>query len=349
MIHDPGVYFGMPEAEYHADESLSFHGCKDLRVGPLNYWRQSNMNPEREPDEPTPAMELGTAFHKRILEGRSAFEHVYAPRLELRDYPQALDGMTALREHGHTLGVKGASIDVLCERIAEKDPDAQLWPVMTMKYALQHHNKTLLSGDIWRQIERTSEMVAAHPDAGRAFIDGYPEVSIFWRDDETDVPKKARLDYLQLGAAVDLKTFTNLRNREINKAVAEVVASNCGQAVLYSEAVETAKHGIKNGTMPIRGEPEPSWVESFCAAPPHTFVFVLVESCAWPSIRVRTMPRIGDDGAETIFWQTGRKMIKRGIDAYAACKTVYGSKPWLDEQRMTALQDSDAPFWMTGE
>ena len=38
MQHKPGIYFNMPEQEYHADPSLSTSGIKLLLQDPEEYW-----------------------------------------------------------------------------------------------------------------------------------------------------------------------------------------------------------------------------------------------------------------------------------------------------------------------
>ena len=41
--HAPGIYFGLPEEEYHADRSLSASGIKDIHVTPLTFWLRMNV------------------------------------------------------------------------------------------------------------------------------------------------------------------------------------------------------------------------------------------------------------------------------------------------------------------
>src|SRR4051794_2100048 len=103
--HLQGVYLGMPEADYHADPSLSNSGIQNLRVSPLTYWINSPLNPEFEPEE-TDATNTGKAFHKRILEGKAAFDATYAPELTLVDYPDALKSGDQLRSYCKVLGLK---------------------------------------------------------------------------------------------------------------------------------------------------------------------------------------------------------------------------------------------------
>jgi hypothetical protein len=46
---EPGVYFNLPAADYHADRSLGSSDLKRLLQAPAVYWWHSHMNPARPP------------------------------------------------------------------------------------------------------------------------------------------------------------------------------------------------------------------------------------------------------------------------------------------------------------
>lgn len=93
--HLPGIYFGMPEDEYHSDRSLSASGVKDIHVTPLTFWMRSGFNPNKA-DDSTEPKERGKAFHARLLEGHDAFVARYATAPQIEDHPGAIDGAKAL-------------------------------------------------------------------------------------------------------------------------------------------------------------------------------------------------------------------------------------------------------------
>ena len=71
-----GIYFNMPEDEYHSIDRLSASGMKDILESPTKYWFNSKLNPlyvERATD----AMDAGTMYHTYILEGESVFNDKY--------------------------------------------------------------------------------------------------------------------------------------------------------------------------------------------------------------------------------------------------------------------------------
>jgi len=43
-----------------------------LLRSPSDYWWESHLNPERSPDNDTPAKQKGRALHKLVLEGEQA-------------------------------------------------------------------------------------------------------------------------------------------------------------------------------------------------------------------------------------------------------------------------------------
>jgi hypothetical protein len=57
--------------------------------------------------------------------------------------------------------------------------------------------------------EAMAESIRSHPTAGPLFIDGLPEVTLYWTDPETGVRMRARLDYLLPDRIVDLKTTSD--------------------------------------------------------------------------------------------------------------------------------------------
>ena len=71
-----------------------------------------------------------------------------------------------------------------------------------------HPTKTLFDGPAFDRVRSCVDAVNAHP-AARALIAGArKELSLFWTDQQFDVPCKARLDILNGGIA-DLKTTRN--------------------------------------------------------------------------------------------------------------------------------------------
>lgn len=143
MFREPGVYFGLPEAEYFADSSLGSSDMKRIAYSPADYWFESRMNPAREPDAQTPSQFFGTAAHKIILEGRDAFEAIYAPV----DYPGNIK--------------------------AGKDERA----------AIEARGMLPIKRADFNRLQMAAAMIRGNAPLAQSFIGGVPEVSVFWEKD----------------------------------------------------------------------------------------------------------------------------------------------------------------------
>ena len=61
----PGIYYDLPEADYHAAPGLSNSGIGKIQISPLYYWNDV-LNPNREPEKDTKFMVLGSVFQSRL-------------------------------------------------------------------------------------------------------------------------------------------------------------------------------------------------------------------------------------------------------------------------------------------
>jgi len=352
--HEPGIYFGMPEEEYHADRSLSASGIKDMHASPLTFWMRSGFNPNKT-DESTEPKERGKAFHARLLEGAGAFGERYAVIPEIDDYPGALDGGEDLKARCKELGLPvSGSIAKLCERIRITDPDAVLWPDIMLAF----RERCLADGlfpikkKLADEIERMVRIVEMNPATGKALRGGYPEVSIFWIDAETGVPMKSRVDYLKARAIVEQKTFTNPFGKPIDQAISSSVANNkyFVDAAVRMDGVEQAKAMYrKHGQKIVHGHmPASDWMEAFAAPGPHAFVFLFLEAGDVPNVRAREFKERERDGAkdQNLYFAKGHAMYRQGVALYRQFFEHYGPDlPWVDPQPVRAFSDADFPIW----
>lgn len=136
-----GIYFDLDEAAYHEDEALGSSSMNALAVSPPDYWFDSAMNPLREIDKATPSQIIGSATHKRVLEGRELFEARYAPT----DFPGNIKAGIEERK-----------------RIAES-------------------NQIAIKREDWNRIQMVGAVIQANPGLSSAFTGSCGhEVSIFW-------------------------------------------------------------------------------------------------------------------------------------------------------------------------
>lgn len=352
--HAPGIYFGMPEEEYHADRSLSASGIKDIHVTPLTFWMRSGFNPNKI-DDSTEPKERGKAFHARLLEGADAFIERYAVLPQIEDYPEALDGGDALKDRCKELGLPvSGTIAKLCERISAADPDAVLWPIKMLAFQEEAmaSGKTVIKRKLADEIERMVRIVEMNPATGKALRGGYPEVSVFWVDAEAGVPMKSRVDYLKARAIVEQKTFTNPFGKPIDAAIAGTVANNkyFVDAAVRMDGIEQAKAMYrKHGQKIVHGHmPASDWMDAFAAPGPHAFVFLFLEAGDVPNVRAREFKEREREGAkdQNLYFAKGQAMYRQGVALYRQCFEHYGTDlPWVDPQPIRSFTDGDFPIW----
>lgn len=352
--HEPGIYFGMPEEEYHADTAFSASGAKDMLVSPLTYWMNSALNPDRKETE-SAAREAGKAFHARILEGQGVFESRYAVQPDKDDYPDAIMDGAGLRAHCESLGLKKSGSNMeLCERIMEADPVTELWPVIMAEFEAESEGKIIIKRALADDIRRQARIVELHESARKAFGGGHAEVSLFWIDAETGVRMKCRADYLKVRAIVDIKTFSNPMGMPLDQAIGRAVANYRYhiQGAVYCDGVERAKELYReHGFDVVHGDVSKEWLDAFADPRPHAFVFVFLESGVVPNVRVRefrqmeTFAKMG--ATRNLYWDAGETGYHQALQMYQRCLAHYGPElPWIDPQPIRAFVDSDFPPYM---
>lgn len=341
-VHAEGVFFGLPEEEYHAALALSASGVKQLRVSPLAWWMGSPLNPNRdETDTETEAKKIGKAYHSRIVEGAEVFRARYAPELDPADFPDALRTIADLTEALQRFDVKvksGTRKPEMIKWLLACDPTAQIWDLIERSHAEANLGKVMLNAPLIDRIESAAAMIECHPQLHKAFQDGMPEVSIFWRDGASGVPCKARLDYLKPRAIIDLKTF-ELRDIEPNRAIARAVATYKYhvQACFYRWAAD-AIPGLLDDKK-VSGQCDPKFVRELHDAHEKTFMFVWQAKGIAPVVYGKVLGRgiVMDLGDHAI----GDALLKW---KYAWAK--FGTEPWLEYTEIETFQDSDFPSWI---
>lgn len=103
---EPGVYVGLSMEEYHADTALGSSGVKTLiNDGPLAYWHDSPLNPNRPKQEQTIAMKFGTAYHTLMLEPER-FDFQVKPKVQSTKEA----GMLGEGEYADLMGMREALV-----------------------------------------------------------------------------------------------------------------------------------------------------------------------------------------------------------------------------------------------
>lgn len=298
-----GIYFGMSDEVYHADPALGSTGLKKLIDNAPDFWWESAFNPARPDDDDTPARIFGRQLHQCVLEGIEKFKAGHAPRY--------LNGAT---KEGKA--EKQAILDAGKQPVAFKD---------------------------WSKIMAASAFITANKTLANAFQGGYPEVSVFWT--ENDIRFKCRFDYLKMNAITDLKSIANMHGREFGRACREAIASYD-----YIVSAEHYRHGraqmarlIKLGA--VYGAPEENpefmpWLIQVAGNHQFAFVFVFYQKDGAPiSHGIKLSP------GNPIF-ETGRAMISKAVANYQRFMKEFGTDTaWVPSTPLEELHDTDLPVW----
>ncbi|POE22838.1 exodeoxyribonuclease VIII [Pectobacterium odoriferum] len=154
----PGIYFDIPNEDYHADEGISKSKLDmvDKSSALIPWYKEAPIDKEK-----LSALDMGSAIHCAVLEpDEFSKRFIKSPKFNLRTNKGKLDQEAFL---------------VDCEDSGKTVLDYE-----------QHRKINLMAGSIY-----------AHP-AARALLDmpGYSEPSIYWIDDETENLLKIRPDRL---------------------------------------------------------------------------------------------------------------------------------------------------------
>jgi hypothetical protein len=379
---EPGIYFGMPEEEYHAIPALSSSGIKKLAASPMIFWAGSWLNPEKDaPSSPEERekervhQRLGKAYHCRLLEGAAAFADRWCVGLDKADYPDAIESVeeikAAIEKAGHIPVTKiatgeevpdpkkaGAMKPVLrtakkedwIAQLQEIDLDVQIWPIIQSEFAQANAGKGFVTAEQYKRIAIAAAMIERDDELSRMVGGGHAEVSLFWVCPITGVPMKMRADYLKVRSIIDLKTVANQKEMSFERAITSELASR--------------KYGLQPSVYGEGAAAVRQLVREHGASAVHVLSGDVEEATAWA---LKWAQHREPDEFFFIFQQKGIAPITRGLrwprmgttkmifdDIVKAQKRrfrefnqSYGVDPWLDLKPVYDLADEDLPPYAT--
>jgi hypothetical protein len=308
----------IPSDEYFAMPGLSNSGMRDLAISPLRFWFL-HLNPNAPLIEPTPEMKFGTALHCAVLEPQE-FDKRYAKEFSETDSPGCLKTIEDLRNFLREAGMtpKGTRKADVISQVQSAYPNAPIFDVLVEEHARATAGKILLSPEDWNRCFNASVSLLSEPRMAALLEKGQAEVSMFATDPETGVPLKARMDWVRDDLILDVKTFSQKRNKSIDKSISD--------AIFYEAYYRTAYVYSK-----VRGWPK-EWAGDF--------VLAFVESDPPHEVRLKMLrPKVG--GQANVYWTRAMLEVRGLIQTYAECAKEFGDKPWRYAQEVTLLTDED--------
>lgn len=317
---EPGIYFGLDEELYHSLPWLGSSDMKDLFSAPQEYWWNSAMNPLRPSDDATPAKRFGTALHHCILYGRESFDRRYRKLPGDGDEPSAEDLKLYIAAQGCRIGKTKAENFRIC------------WEQMrTIPLSERRYGEVVLS----------AQMIKKNPHLIPAFENGWPEVSIFWRN-EDGIPMKCRIDYLKQRASVDIKSFSG-KNRIMpldRMILSDIVRYRYDIQVAHYQEGRQAARGLGQAGRIFGEIPDGDGLARALVAEEPGWVWVFYRSDG-PPIAKSFQARWGSPMHES-----GRAGVTQAISNYLACKQKFGTDFWVNDDPPYDIEEDDLPKWL---
>lgn len=307
----PGIYIGLPEDTYHSDPALGSSNLRKVAVSPPDYWFDSFMNPTKDEDKDTPATLRGTAVHVLVLYGEEEFARRYIR------IPHTSDMSS---------GEKGA---------------------MTRKYneKADATGKLALGAKIYDNVAISSAMISRNKELSRALIGGINEVSIFWIDEETGIPLKARIDCLKPRGVGDLKSITNRMDKSFPQACRDSIATYRydGQAAHYMEARALIAGFVASDQVFANTPYDADLLKQIAAEKEYAWQWVWWQAEGAPITYSRVL------SPKNPMLENGRILISRGKDQFLKFAGMFGSDVWVLEEPATELYQEEMPGWYARE
>lgn len=298
---EPGIYFDLPAEDYHSDPALSSTGLKDLLKSPRKYWWTSYMNPYREGLD-TDAMKIGRAFHTLILEPEKFNEEfiILPPSNEIK-----VDSEGWERIQKRYKGFPDLN-DFQMPKTAR---------ATTISYV---GKKLVLREEQFNEQRLMLIMLKSHPLLAKLFEGGRPEVSIFWRDEETGLMCRVRHDYLTPRFSADIKTTTDVSTYRLGYAIADFGYDL--SSAYYMEGLNQARKMLREGSGVISGAVDEKWLKELAAGTDENFILVFQDKNAPYATRAKRVPQD--------VLSLGQSKYREALNIYVRNFERYGTDIW---------------------
>jgi exodeoxyribonuclease VIII len=190
-LNMPGLYNGVPEKIYL---DLTHASRSDLQLilrSPAHYW-SARLDPQREPEEETPAKRAGKILHTCILEPEK-FERRFI--IVPADAPR--------RPSSAQRGAKNPSGDTLFA--------IDWWD----SFEESNKDKEIIKAEEWVKFHKIAKSVRSHPELSAWMSEGHAEITVIAKDPETGLLCRARPDFLttidRMTIMLDLKSSEDAR------------------------------------------------------------------------------------------------------------------------------------------
>jgi hypothetical protein len=337
--HADGIYFGLPENEYHADDALGSSDLKQLAVDAVD-WQYDRLFGD---DAETDALVFGRALHCRVLEGRAQFDALFCGELDKPD-----DVLVTVADLEAWLGArnipaKGKKADLIQAAMNAPGDKPLIWDLLREDFEARNAEKTILSAKVIAQVETAAQWMQADVTLSASMQDGTfqhgaPEVSVFATVE--GVRMKARFDYLIGHAIIDLKSFSTMfREVPANSITRAIVRQRYDlQAAHYVNMWHHGRDLYASGK--VFGIEPDGLMRSVYSRKHPLWIWVFLKSVMAPQPYVRSLSH------EEIVFGVAQNGVARAFATYRDMVAAHGAeKPWPPSNPPEALSTDDFPSW----
>lgn len=340
-----GIYFNMPASDYFALPYFSRSLAQKVRFSgkEVEYYLK-NLTQE------TPAMALGTAIHSMFLEPKN-FAETYVKEISPADFGNKIVLKTAddFKQALKNIGEKqtGLKEELIARARPYLDPEQFIvWDDAKANFdrEVEIFGKKVLSDSDFNNLENIRAALGEYQDLPETIKNGRAEVVIIWKDKETGIMCKCRLDYVQPLAITDVKSYSI---KDFNTPLAEQLDKKTVwsfynfQYAIYKEALETVINSINEGKAETHGEPDKEWLAEFLKNPIKQFFILYVRTQAPYQMQAQELRQAESEGAgENAYFSVAQNIWRSSIRKYA---NFLKTGKWLGETEIRVLLDQNVP------
>ena len=355
VIHEDGIYFGMPEEEYHPDRALGSTDHKELLPDPVQ-WQWGKLTELRESldlgdndREKSSAKAAGKEFGDAVdllVTDRARFEATY---MVAPDPPKpVLTTIQAIREDiiGGCDLPKAAKLYDIVQMAVERGLQTGMlvddW--VEMKAELLNGRK-----EISKRWMNTLLLIDKVLDMGRAdyggksireavLAGGVGQVSVFWTD-ERGVRCKCRFDWLKVRSILDVKTYSARQGQEPVEAFWGAVANFCYdmQAEHYLEGRAKMRELWEAGR--VFGDHDEAFLRKVCTYGKRpVWTWLAIRNNGFPETDVLQLPEQAVSAAAAVQVQAARTNFLEYSARFGP------DEPWVSTRGPILMTDMSCPF-----
>jgi len=352
-----GIYFNMPSADYFALPYFSRSLAQKVHFS----GKEAEFS-IKNPVEETEAMELGTAIHSMFLEPEDfAKTYVKAPSIFDPEYQEKIvDGkkipakkiiqtVEDLKPYLEMFGLKksGKKEDLIDSVRGYLDPNkVVIWDDIKQNFEREvfMSGKKILSDKDFTNLANIREELAKCEQLPETIKNGRAEVVVIWKDRETGLMCKCRLDYVQPLACTDVKSYSikDFNTPLLDQLRKKTIFSFYNfQYAIYKEALETAITAINLGDAKVYGEEDKEWLAEFLKNPVKQFFILYVRTAAPYQMQALELKPAEIEGAgENAYFSVAQNIWRSAIRKYAH---FLKTGKWLGEKEIEILRDEHVP------